>query len=201
MATLATSLVVARARINHRWPHRDHRSDGWIGDAAHRATASDHNPDGRGLVHAIDVDRDGIHTPTVLAAFMTSPATHYVIFDRTIWSAKDKFAPRHYTGENPHTGHIHESIWHSSFAENWSGGWSPIGGFPANMGPVAYGYIGSNTQLVQAYLNGFRYALRVDGDFGPATDRAVQSFQRRAGIKVDGIVGSQTRHALATLKP
>jgi hypothetical protein len=37
---------------------RDKRSDGSIGDVAHAARASDHNPDGRGWVHALDIDAD-----------------------------------------------------------------------------------------------------------------------------------------------
>jgi peptidoglycan hydrolase-like protein with peptidoglycan-binding domain len=36
------------------------------------------------------------------------------------------------------------------------------------------------------------YQARVDGRFGPVTERAVKAFQRSEGIVVDGIVGPQT---------
>ncbi|GHO94500.1 hypothetical protein KSF_045480 [Reticulibacter mediterranei] len=39
-------------------------------------------------------------------------------------------------------------------------------------------------------------ALAVDGDFGPNTQYAVKSWQKKAGIDVDGIVGPQTWHSL-----
>lgn len=39
-----------------------------------------------------------------------------------------------------------------------------------------------------AYARG----LRADGDFGPATERVVREFQRRAGLFVDGVVGPKT---------
>lgn len=58
MATLAAAGVTLRNQINEAFPGRDKASDGWIGDAAHQARVSDHNPDRRGIVHAIDVDED-----------------------------------------------------------------------------------------------------------------------------------------------
>jgi len=41
----------------------------------------------------------------------------------------------------------------------------------------------------------------LDGRYGPATERAVRAFQHGAGIPADGVVGPQTRAALAKAKP
>jgi hypothetical protein len=49
---------VLRGQVNKRWPDRDKRSDGAKGDAAHADRVSDHNPDSKGLVHALDIDED-----------------------------------------------------------------------------------------------------------------------------------------------
>ena len=58
MARLVAGGVTLRNQVNKRWPRRDKRSDGWLGDAAHKGRVSDHNPDARGLVHALDIDAD-----------------------------------------------------------------------------------------------------------------------------------------------
>lgn len=53
--------------------------------------------------------------------------------------------------------------------------------------------------LQQKLRNGYpAYArgLVVDGDFGPGTDRIVKEFQRRSGLKADGIVGPATYRKL-----
>jgi N-acetylmuramoyl-L-alanine amidase len=66
---------------------------------------------------------------------------------------------------------------------------------------------GAAVRELQTMLNeaGASPRLTVDGDFGPATDRAVRAFQQRAELVVDGIVGAQTRTALrqaiAPVKP
>ena len=50
--------VTLRDQINKKFVNRDKRSDGWLGDAKHKARVSDHNADGNGWVHAIDIDED-----------------------------------------------------------------------------------------------------------------------------------------------
>jgi len=130
---LAPSLRMLRSEIDARWPDRDRRSDGWIGDAAHAARTSDHNPNARGSVDAIDVDRDGIDVPTLLAAFQTHPAAQYWIFDRQIANRATGWSRRAYTGSNPHTGHVHLSIRQSAAAEQDTTGWGLL---PGSVGPV-----------------------------------------------------------------
>jgi len=40
------------------------------------------------------------------------------------------------------------------------------------------------------------YAGKIDGDFGPVTDRALRAFQARRGLEVDGLAGPNTWAAL-----
>jgi len=55
---LCRSGVTLRDQMNRKFKKRDKRSDGWIGDAAHQARKSDHNPDHNGVVFAIDIDEN-----------------------------------------------------------------------------------------------------------------------------------------------
>lgn len=114
---LAPSLVALRREIDQRWPHRDRRSDGWLGDAAHSARQSDHNPDARGMVHALDVDKDGIDVAALLAAAIGDRRVWYVIHNRQIWSRTYGWDARPYTGANAHTEHVHISIQYAHDAE------------------------------------------------------------------------------------
>lgn len=57
-ARLAYSLETLRDEVNARWPARDKASDGWIGNADHQATPSDHNPNEAGVVCALDITND-----------------------------------------------------------------------------------------------------------------------------------------------
>lgn len=58
---------------------------------------------------------------------------------------------------------------------------------------------GSNDDAVgqlQVLLRAKGFAVAVDNEFGPATELAVNAFQQRVGLTVDGIVGEETWAAL-----
>ena len=122
---LSAAGVTLRNQINRRWPKRDKRSDGWIGNASHQATKSDHNPDwsAGGVVRAIDIDADlnpkiGNHTNAMQLAeelrLHAKANAHtrisYIIFQRRIASDREDWNWRPYTGDNAHEHHIHVSF-------------------------------------------------------------------------------------------
>ena len=45
---------------------------------------------------------------------------------------------------------------------------------------------------LQSLLNQYGYNLKVDGDFGPVTEKAVKDFQAKNGLVADGIAGFHT---------
>lgn len=69
---------------------------------------------------------------------------------------------------------------------------SAITGSPA----LRYGSRGDSVKTLQAVLNSQGHSLTIDGIFGSMTQAAVISFQRSAGIGVDGVVGPQTAGSL-----
>ena len=51
---------------------------------------------------------------------------------------------------------------------------------------------GKKVKLIQEWLSLQGFGLKIDGDFGFATDYAVRKFQKREKLKVDGVVGNNT---------
>ncbi len=198
-AYLAATLVRLRTDLNARWPNRDRSSDGWIGDAAHQAQVSDHNPDPTtGVVRALDIDKDGIHVPSVLASIIIHPATNYAIHAERIYRRDDRFKPRAYYGSNPHYSHIHDSIMRGSASENSKTEYTILKyGTTTWQGKELHiGMTGWEVKELQALLNAYGFSIYLDSAFGPITDSAVRQFQRAMGIAVDGEVGPITRSKL-----
>ena len=62
--------------------------------------------------------------------------------------------------------------------------------------------VGVAVAEMQDLLRAHGYPIRADGDFGWRTEQALKTFQRRSGLRVDGIVGKQTWTALKmTVQP
>jgi hypothetical protein len=127
----APSVAAGLAEATRRWPHRSRASDGTVGDAAHAARHSDHNPDSRGVVHAFDLTHDPAHGVDCeqLAAHLVSrrdPRVKYLIWNRRICNSSD-WTWRPYTGQNPHTKHLHVSIKSTQAAEDDTSAWWDLG--------------------------------------------------------------------------
>lgn len=125
MAILAPSLRRLFVELDAAWPRRDHRTDGWVRLVDVQVPNSDHIPDSRGRVHAIDIDKDGIDADYVVSRLIRfNGIISYVIWNRGIWGHWAGFRRQNYTGtSNPHTDHIHVSIFHTDKARNFPGPW------------------------------------------------------------------------------
>lgn len=151
-------LLSLRAEFDQLAPHRDRGADGTIGDTAHKARSSDHNPDDTAgskvphsdtdkipEVHALDVDSTGpwpegmtmARSFNLLRLKMMGMGTRaplaFLIFDRQIAEYPSwKIGP--YDGTDPHTGHLHASSRYGSGAtvsnpETYSGPWGLLEAF------------------------------------------------------------------------
>lgn len=120
---LAPSLKELRDEIDAKWPGRDKRSDGWVGDTSHQARKSDHNPNARRSVNAIDVTSADINATTLINLCKKDDRVEYVIHKRKIYSRVRNFRAKAYDGPNPHIVHVHVSIRQTKTAEQDTRGW------------------------------------------------------------------------------
>ena len=209
---VAKFLLHLREQINARAPDRDKSSDGTIGDTAHAARASDHNPDRNGVVKAIDISNDPAHkvrSRDIAEAIRKSKDSRvsYVISDGEIFSATvSPWKWRKYTGTNPHFQHVHISAKALPALYDNERDWAlpeALGGAEAvplslsdsvSLGDMAHkGEQGERVKKIQEALKkAVAPDLAIDGDFGPVTEAVVKSFQAAKGLEVDGIVGPAT---------
>lgn len=132
---LARSLEVLREQINAAFPGRSKVSDGTLGDRAHAARKSDHNPNRAGVVQALDITHDprkGLDAGAVANALRLSqdPRIKYLISNGRIAGGAN-FNWRPYSGSNPHRQHFHVSVkdqkGHYDNPNNWQ--IEPVYGF------------------------------------------------------------------------
>lgn len=121
---LAPSLVALFDEADDRWPFRSRVSDGSLGDSAHAARSSDHNPKAPnppGWVDAGDITEDFEHGPDLPALWnhligTRDPRVKYLIYEgRIVKSYVDSaghpaWVPQPYTGLNAHKQHMHISV-------------------------------------------------------------------------------------------
>lgn len=110
---LAPSLVEMVNEADRLAPHRSHASDGSLGDSAHAARSSFHNPSG-GYVDALDLTHDPAHGWDAHARARAvvkrgDARLDHVISNRQIWSRAHPYW-RTYSGPNPHTKHAHFAV-------------------------------------------------------------------------------------------
>jgi peptidoglycan hydrolase-like protein with peptidoglycan-binding domain len=204
--------VQLRAEVNRRWPNRPKGSDGTVGNTAHAATKSDHNPNTRGSVNAFDITYPGVDPKIVIAAVSKHPSANYVIFNKNIYSKKSNWKAVAYTGTNPHKTHLHVSILQSASAERDTTPWlagatvkpkpKPVkrSTFPLPAGQafgrratakVHNGYRNSEDKSDVKRIQRKLGVSPVSGWFGPVTEKAVKRWQLRRLIRRTGLVGKK----------
>lgn len=202
---LAKALEKLRDQVNAARPGRRKDSDGSVGDTAHSARASDHNPDGAGVVHAIDITHDprGGFDSYAFADLLLKkqdPRLKYVISNRRIGSGPSGPSPgkwRKYTGSNPHDHHVHVSCVTGALQDDtraWDIDADPDA-IPEPPGPeyrpprptLRRGSTGEYVKLLQAAIG-----AEPDGDFGPLTEAKLKAWQESKHLIADGICGPQT---------
>jgi len=201
---LAPSLVQFRDEVNKKWPKRSKKSDGTVGNTSHAARKSDHNPNSRGSVNAIDITYPGVDADVVIAAVKKHPSAAYVIFNRHIYSATDGWVKKPYAGVNPHTTHLHISIKQSVKAENSAVKWFAKPAPKPVKKPALPKYPGANKLKVGSKNAAVKVVQLAVGNTVTGTLTAndvadVKRFQRlRPRLwPADGIIGPKTYASLA----
>lgn len=126
---LAYSLETLRNQVNAAYPNRSRVSDGTIGDTAHQAVKSEHNPNGAGVVTAMDITHDpanGADMNQLKERLIKDPRTWYVIFNKRIWEG----SWTNYYGSNPHDKHLHISTKQTAAQYDNKSNWDIGGDMP-----------------------------------------------------------------------
>ncbi len=215
----AKALSTLLKQVNDLSPNRSKASDGTIGNAAHAARNSDHNPwiviteNGKkiGIVTGEDITNDSAHgmdSDKLAQALIDSKDNRikYVISQGTITSGLPGPKPwvrRPYKGVNPHNHHVHISVRQEQtfFDSNRAWDLSGLKVTPTQAGKptkdpirptLSLNATGPSVELLQKLLIDHRFKVSADSTFGPKTEEAVKAFQKSNKILADGVVGQHT---------
>ena len=210
---LAKSLEALRSQVNGVAPNRNKASDGTIGNAAHAATNSDHNPNSANVVTALDLTHDPQNGFDSWAfaemlrqkqdkriKFVISNGRAFVGQHGT-WNGKHvgAWAWFKYSGSNKHDHHVHVSVVSGAPGDetkSWdiTGPWKAVDVRPAAVVKPLLRKGSPYTADVTALQR--KLGLTQDGVFGPKTEAAVKAFQKAIGLTADGLVGPYSREKL-----
>lgn len=220
---LAPTLTQLLREINAAFPLRNKTSDGTLGNASHAASKSDHNPDDRGVVCAVDVDEDldGSAADSYpffnpgqpakrrlvdlligLAKAGLLPQLYYVIYERKIYSRTNNFEPRAYSGANAHEHHVHVSVYHDARLADRKTPWlaKVLPSKPVNQSAAD----GSARARTVIDLSAVQHAMKKGLPLLVGKDGAdlQRSLNRRMGTKLveDGQLGPNTRRVYAAFQ-
>lgn len=202
---IAKSLDVLRKQLNEAYPKRSKASDGSIGDTAHSARKSDHNPNSKGVVQAIDITHDpanGLDARRLADALFASKDKRikYIISNGQIASGYGASHPfgvwRKYNGSNAHRKHVHISVRDDPKLYDSLAKWKFDAEPEAKEIVLKEGATGKYVEDLQTSLTVLGYTVNIDGDYGKKTKKAVEDFQRDHDLLVDGWAGSRTLTAI-----
>jgi len=196
---VAKSIITLQSEVDTRWPDRQHQSDGTIGDAAHRARISQHNPDAEGIVRALDITSDPTPTgPTgwqVLNLIKDDPRIRYVIArnpaDDLDYIYQDG-AFKRYTRMS-HASHCHVSIVADNALADSTAPWGVLVATPIVKPPLVPVVPKGDPMIITLTDTGKSYTSDGTSFVSGGLDTPVLNELRKAGVPEIRITGDQMK--------
>jgi hypothetical protein len=214
--TVVPCLDALRDQLDLLAPGRDKSSDGSIGDTAHSARPSSHNPDRTGSpeyrdgdtadeIRARDFDKD-LRTENLSMLMVVRHLVEggrsgrfwwirYVIYQGVIYHKSYKFAARTYTGVNHHDEHAHVNSDFSQAADTVRGVAYHFEEIPVAMTTADWSKLQSmlttTVRAEVAKVAGQVWTYQLEDPTSKTTPKATKSagaYQRYADVIANGVV-------------